>query len=260
VHAGRRVGWGLTMNDRTNANLAFILATLPKDPAELISPPDTRTVTDAVIHLGDLAMKFGRIDRTACYHPYLRADGTWRKETDTDHTVMLGWVACAIADRFYPGRLDVGLVAQLALVHDAVEVYAGDTQTLRISKEERQAKHDREADAAERIAVEFGKMLPWFPEAISMYEHQDTPEARFVRALDKSLPKITHLLDQLHGLAEFGITLDELAQMLTGQTADIATYAGEFRELTWIREELTRRLLNHPRWQVNGYLAPEDTP
>ena len=50
----------------------------------------------AVIDLGRLAMAFGRIDRTACYHP----DGGPR-ESDSDHTVMLGWIAPALAHRLW---------------------------------------------------------------------------------------------------------------------------------------------------------------
>lgn len=203
-------------------------------------------VTDALVHLGELAMAFGRIDRTACYHPDQKT-----KESDTDHTVMLGWLACALAARFWPW-LDVGLVAQFALVHDAVEVYAGDTQTLRISDAERVAKSAREHRAAERIHAEFDDVLPWFPETITLYERQDTPEARFVRGLDKSLPKIVHLLDRMAGLREFGTTWDELREMLTKQTADVARYAGEFKMLMEIRSELSARLLTHPGWSPSG--------
>lgn len=85
-------------------------------------------LAEAVIDLGRLALAFGRIDRTACYHP----EGDMR-ESDTDHTVMLGWIAPALAAGLYPGVLDPGLVASYALVHDAVEVFAGDTPTLRIT-------------------------------------------------------------------------------------------------------------------------------
>jgi hypothetical protein len=45
-------------------------------------------------------------------------------ESDTDHTVMLALIACALAP-IVDARLDVGLVAQYALVHDLVEAYAG---------------------------------------------------------------------------------------------------------------------------------------
>jgi putative hydrolase of HD superfamily len=212
---------------------------------------EVEQTTDALIHLGELAMAFGEINRTACYHPDQRT-----KESDTDHTVMLGWLACAFASKFFPD-LDVGLVAQYSLVHDAVEVYAGDTQTLRISEQERAAKKARETDSADRLMQEFGGLLPWFPYMIESYERQDTAEARFVRAFDKSLPKIVHLLDHMVGLREFGITRDELETTLANQTIDVARYAGEFGMLMEIRVELTERLLAHPNWRPNGYIAQD---
>lgn len=217
-------------------------------------PLTTRT-TDALIHLGELAMAFGRIDRTACYHPAPRADGSWRKESDTDHTVMLSWLACALAAEWYPA-LNVGLVAQFALVHDAPEVYAGDTPTLRISPEGREAKRVREEEAARRLAEELGRSLPWLPRLLFRYESQVDPEARFVKALDKSAPKIVHLLDRLHGLHEEGVTRDEFMTMLGEQDASVASYAGDFEVLMDIRAELNRRVLTHPGWRPDGWIEP----
>ena len=79
-----------------------------------------RETADAVIALGRLALRFGRVDRIT-YHD----DGV-TAESDTDHTVMLGLIACAFAAAHLPD-LDVGLIAEFAPVHDLVEVYAGDT-------------------------------------------------------------------------------------------------------------------------------------
>lgn len=204
---------------------------------------DTKRLADALIDLGNLAMVFGRIDRTACYHP----DGG-AKESDADHTVMLGWIAPALAARCFPD-LDLGLLAQFALIHDAVEVYAGDTQTLRISGPGRAAKKAREQAAAGRIFDEFHSVLPWFPEMVYRYERQDEPEARFVRGLDKCLPKIVHLLDGCAGLHEFGISRAELAATLAEQDTDMRTYVGEFGALLDVRAELVSRVLAHPSWE-----------
>ena len=97
-------------------------------------------VADAAIRLAALALAFGRIDRTACTHP----DGT--PESDSDHTVMLGWLAPSLAALTEPG-LDPHLVAAYALVHDAVEVHAGDTPTLVITSQGRAEKAARERAA-----------------------------------------------------------------------------------------------------------------
>lgn len=197
-------------------------------------------LADALVDLADAALAFGEIDRTAVYHP----DGAM-KESDTDHTVMLGWCACAIAAKCFPW-LDIGLVAQFALVHDATEIYAGDTPTLRISAEGRAAKAARERAALDRLTDEFGPSLPWFPCITASYEMQGLPEARFVRALDKVMPKLVHLLDGCKGLIEQGMGRVELAGMLARQRIDIGSYAGEFVVLLDLYDALAIRVVAHP--------------
>lgn len=197
---------------------------------------------DSIIGLGGLALRFGRIDRTACYHP-----DQVTPESDSDHTVMLGWLAPALAFQWYPD-LNVGLVAQLALIHDAPEVYAGDTPTLRLTAEIAATKNAAERAATDQLSREFGETLPYFPALIRLYEEQEIPEARFVRALDKCLPKIVHLADNAHGLIEQGMNAAELVERMTVQRADMADYAGEFGELLKLHAALTNRvarLLTH---------------
>ena len=78
---------------------------------------------NAALDLARLCLQFGRVERITRHE-----DGV-RLETDTDHTVMLGIFACAFAASFAPG-LNTGLIAQFAMIHDLVEVYAGDTVTM----------------------------------------------------------------------------------------------------------------------------------
>lgn len=212
-----------------------IAARLGETLAAMGPAPDT--LADAVTRLAGYALAFGRIDRTACLHP----DGITR-ESDSDHTVMLGWIAPAFAGYCGPG-LDPGLVAQFALVHDAVEVFAGDTQTLRIDDDGRKAKAAREKAAADRWRSEFLGVLPWMPQMIDRYEEQWEPEARFVRALDKILPKLVHVQNGCSDLAQFGMTADELQVTLDKQRDDIAAYAGEFGALMDLRDETAARIV-----------------
>jgi 5'-deoxynucleotidase YfbR-like HD superfamily hydrolase len=209
-------------------------------------------LTDAVIDLGRLALAFGRINRTAVYHP-----DQITPESDTDHTVMLGWVACALAARCFPG-LDVGLVAQFALVHDAPEVYAGDTPTLRITPAGRAAKAEREHQATLRLTAEFAQLLPWFPAVLASYEAQCLPEARFVRGVDKILPKIVHLLDGCVGLTDQKISPAELAALCTAQRADMAGYVGEFAALLGLHASLADRVIHRP--ELNGHGVTDAHP
>jgi len=134
--------------------------------------------------LAAFLLQFARVERVTL-HP----DGV-RPETDSDHTVMLAVIACDLC----PPSLNRGVVAQFAIVHDLVETYAGDTQTLKIDAGQRAAKDAREAAALARIRAEFGP-FSWMVHTIEAYESQASPEACYVKVLDKVLPKLTHLLN-----------------------------------------------------------------
>lgn len=183
-----------------------------------------------VINLGRLSLAFGRVDRIT-FHD----DGV-TPESDTDHTVMLGLVACAFAAKHLD--LDLGLVAQYALVHDVVEVYAGDTPTLQaLSVDVKQAKADREEAAWFRIRDEFAG-LPWLATMIGQYELRQTPEARYVKAMDKLLPKITHILNDCLTVRAQGMDSAALADRYEAQLLDLKGYAADFPPLFDLRGEL----------------------
>jgi len=131
--------------------------------------------------LATIALAFGRVERATRHE-----DGV-RPETDTDHTIMLGLVACELA----PAHLDRTRIAAFALVHDLVEVYAGDENTLTATPDALAAKQAREDAARERLIAELGDGS-WLAEMLTIYEAQREPEARFVRLIDKVLPKLTH--------------------------------------------------------------------
>ncbi len=141
-----------------------------------------------LVDIGKLVLTFAKVNRVS-YHE----DGI-RPESDTDHTVMLSVCACALAQKLYP-ELDRGMIAQYAIVHDLVEAYALDTDTYGMSEEKRKEKDAREHEAFLRIQNEFEGTFPWLSETIESYEKLDTKEARFVKTVDKFMPKITHILN-----------------------------------------------------------------
>lgn len=150
---------------------------------------NSKEVSEKVVELGKLVHLFGSTNRAILYE-----DGV-TPESDTDHTVMLGVIACALAHS-YDKTLDIGKVAQFALVHDLVEAYAGDTQTLNASEETLRIKEEVEHAALQRIKKEFDDIFPWISETIEEYERLKLPEATFIKTLDKCMPKITHILNK----------------------------------------------------------------
>lgn len=173
--------------------------------------------------LGQLAMTFGRIERMIA-HP----DG--RPETDSDHTVMLGWIAPALGElvNIHYGYqvLSAGLIAQFVLVHDAAEVYAGDTPTVRLTEAETQQKEEREAVATAKLTRQFQGRLPWFARTLRDYELQRTREAKFVRAVDKIMPKLVYMIDGGASIRLGRVTRAEFVAMVAKQRPDIARWLG----------------------------------
>lgn len=192
---------------------------------------------DSVLALVKLVMQFGEVNRLT-RHP----DGV-TLESDTTHSTMLGLVACSLAHRWYPA-LNTGRIAELSLVHDLPEAYAGDTPTLNITAEERAAKHARERQALNQIWLEFGLSLDWAPWMVDQYERQYESEERFVYAVDKILPKPTHILNGGAVLRAEGETRESLAENYQRQAASLQSIFDEFPKLGELYRALSERVLD----------------
>jgi putative hydrolase of HD superfamily len=111
-----------------------------------------------------------------------------RRENDAEHSWHLALMVPVLAE-YADEPIDVGHTIKLVVVHDLVEIYAGDTplydDTLRTSQVE------RELAAAERL---FG-LLPddqarEFRALWDEFEARATPEARFAKAVDRLEPNL----------------------------------------------------------------------
>ncbi len=106
------------------------------------------------------------------------------QENDTEHSYNLALTAWFLAPHF--PELDRDLLLRLALVHDLVEVHAGDTYIYG-SQKDLASKAKREAEALKKLEVDW----PDFSEMTTLikdYEEKNTPEAKFIYALDKIMP------------------------------------------------------------------------
>jgi putative hydrolase of HD superfamily len=200
------------------------------------TPPETAAVKIAahqMIELGRLVLKFGEVNR-ATFHP----DGT-TPETDTTHTVMLGLVAYSMMPS--QPNLEPTLVLLYALVHDLVEAYAGDTNTAFISTEDRARKAEAEREAFSKLSEEYIEIAPWLVLAIQNYEIQISPEARFIRYLDKAMPKITHTLNGCATIKGMGRTREDIEQAHTRQ---LESLNAEYPELSETLGPVMREMMD----------------
>jgi 5'-deoxynucleotidase YfbR-like HD superfamily hydrolase len=194
--------------------------------------------TKGLVDIGKLVLQFARVNRVTRHE-----DGT-TPESDTDHTVMLSVCACALAKKLYPDSLDVGLVAQFAIVHDLVEAYAMDTDSFGLNEEGKKVKDTREHESYLRIEREFSSTYPWLPDTIAKYEKLDTREARFVKTLDKVMPKITHILNQGKVFIERGDTIESMQDHFQTQHRECTErYAYDLPELSQILKSVGEHVI-----------------
>ncbi|PZG22941.1 HD domain-containing protein [Nonomuraea aridisoli] len=120
-------------------------------------------------------------------------DGS-RRENTAEHSWHVGMLAMVFGEHA-PPETDLQRVVAMLLVHDLVEIDAGDTFIY--DPVEVAAQAEAERAAADRI---FG-LLPddqgkWMRELWEEFEARKTPEARFAKALDRFAPILANHLTE----------------------------------------------------------------
>ena len=132
-----------------------------------------------------------------------------RRENTAEHSWHLG-IAAMIMAPFASEPVDVGTAVCMALVHDIVEIDAGDTFAYD-QTEHNDTKQAREQAAADRL---FGLLPPAmgqrFRDLWDEYERGDTPEARYVMAVDRMAPMLLNITEGGSTWREYGITRDRV--------------------------------------------------
>lgn len=113
------------------------------------------------------------------------ADGN-RKENDAEHSWHIALMAFVLQE-YAPEDIDILKVVNMVLLHDLVEIDAGDTYAY--DEEGAKTKREREVKAADRI---FG-ILPadqceYFRELWDEFEEYDTSDAKYAHLLDNFQP------------------------------------------------------------------------
>jgi 5'-deoxynucleotidase YfbR-like HD superfamily hydrolase len=129
-----------------------------------------------------------------------------RYENSAEHSWTLALMAMVLAEHT-DEKLDLMRVLQMLLVHDLVEVDAGDTFCYDLAANV--TKADRERYAAERL---FG-LLPEdqereFRQLWEEFEARESGEARFANALDRLLPLLQNFHNGGGSWREFGINVE----------------------------------------------------
>lgn len=144
-----------------------------------------------------------------------------RSENSAEHSWHFALMVITLAEHANAPGLDVLRVLKMVLIHDLVEIDAGDTfayDTANLA-----GQHEREARAADRI---FG-LLPTdqtaeFRALWDEFEARETPESRFAAACDRLHPMLLNARTEGYAWQKHGITRDRViarnAHIVEGST------------------------------------------
>jgi putative hydrolase of HD superfamily len=155
-------------------------------------------------------------------------DGS-RHENSAEHSWHLALMALVLAGHAPPGT-DMGRVLAMVVLHDMVEIDAGDL--FLYSDSAAQARQEKaERTAADRIFT----LLP-VPQAAQLralwdeFEERRTPEARFARALDRLQPMLLNMRTGGGTWVAHGVTLEQVlakVALIEDGSASLGRYARE---------------------------------
>lgn len=140
--------------------------------------------------------------------------GLDRRENSAEHSWHIAVMAVALAEHA-PAGTDIGRVIEMLLVHDLVEidagdlfVYAGDAQQARQLEAERAAADRIFALLPEDQALRLRALWDEF-------EERHTPEARFARGIDRLQPMLENLKMGGGTWQEHHVTADQVLAKVT---------------------------------------------
>lgn len=142
----------------------------------------------------------------------LLSDGS-RFENSAEHSWHAALTALVFFDQAFVKDMDLERILKMLLVHDMVEIDAGDTFCY--SAQQRRTQVKREQKAAERI---FGLL----PEAQARtlrqlwqeFDAMETPEARFANAVDRLQPLLQAVRTQGRTWRQYGIRKEQALQRM----------------------------------------------
>ena len=153
--------------------------------------------------------------------------GYSRREDDAEHAWHMA-ILLYVLKEYADEPFDVGHALVMCLIHDVVEIDAGDTYAY--DEEGKRTEHDREEVAAQRI---FG-LLPQdqadeLHELWEEFERDETPEAKMAHLSDNLQPMLLNLENEGDDWLAHGVRYGQTAGR-RAQVADASAAIGRFVE------------------------------
>ncbi len=157
--------------------------------------------------------------------------GSSRRENTAEHSWHLATSVLVLASHSNE-KLDLLKALKMALIHDIVEIDAGDTYVYDESGNE--TKKEREQKAAQRL---FSIIMPPLGDELKAlwreFELGRSSEAKFVAAVDRLLPLIANTMTGGHSWKKHQIRAEQVyqkCQVIASGSDELGDYAAELIE------------------------------
>lgn len=161
-----------------------------------------------------LSIKASGIKRNTGYQ-------TGHKENDAEHSFQLAIVSWS-TNKQYKLDLNDEKILKYALVHDLVEVFAGDTDAY-AEKKLINSKQKREQLALMKMKKKYNHLTE-ITDTIEQYELKQDPESQLVYILDKFIPDFHIFLSDDNYYHERKVDVEEWKQWLNSKLEKISLH------------------------------------
>lgn len=158
-----------------------------------------------------------------------------RLENDAEHAWHMAVMALLLAD-YANESVDVLKVVSLLLVHDLVEIYAGDT--FAYDEEGKKTQRERELAAAQKLYARLPEDLALKMRSLwDEFEEWESAEAKFAHTLDNFQPMLLQHASAGRAWREGGRRLSEVLER-NARSAEGSTTLWDFARANFIQPEI----------------------
>ncbi|WP_334291388.1 HD domain-containing protein [Shuttleworthella sp. MSX8B] len=172
-----------------------------------------------------------------------------RRENDAEHAWHMAIMA-AVLREYANEEVDMERVLLMILLHDVVEIDAGDTYAY--DEEGKKSQKKREMDAADRI---FHILPPdqeeFFRGLWDEFEAWESPEARFARACDNFQPMMLNRMNGSQSWLDHGVSLSQVLER-NARSGEGAREVWNYAYAHFIVPGLTEGKLRDDREELRG--------
>ena len=172
-----------------------------------------------------------------------------RRENDAEHAWHMAIMA-AVLREYANEEVDMERVLLMILLHDVVEIDAGDTYAY--DEEGKKSQKKRELDAADRI---FHILPPdqeeFFRGLWDEFEDWESPEARFARACDNFQPMMLNRMNGSQSWLDHGVCLSQVLER-NARSGEGAREVWDYAYAHFIVPGLTEGKLRDDREELCG--------